>query len=202
MDYVEPHHYDRGMRLLERLSLERLRRGLLREARGAVLELGTGTGANLPLYGRDVQVTAIDVRPGHLAAAGRKARRAGMAATVVCANAQDLPYADAAFDTVVGTLVFCSIDRPEAALAEVRRVLRPDGRLLLLEHVRGLTPWSRRLTDWLHPLWFALQGECRLNRETAATVAAAGFHLDHTASHGRGLLQIIRATPIAEPHRP
>lgn len=200
MEYVESNQYDRGMRLLERFSLERLRRGLLREARGAVLELGAGTGANLPLYGRDVQVSAIDVRPAHLIAARKKARRAGVSATLTCADAQDLPFADGAFDTVVGTLVFCSIDRPEAALAEVRRVLRPDGRLLLLEHVRGQTPWSRRLTDWLHPLWFALQGERRLNRETAATVAAAGFRLDHTSAHGRGILQVIRATPVIAPH--
>jgi hypothetical protein len=73
--------------------------------------------------------------------------------------------------------------------------LRPDGRLLLLEHVRGLTPVMRRLTDWLHPLWFALQGECHLNRETARTVAAAGFNIVETSTHGWGLLQRIIARP-------
>jgi len=113
---------------------------------------------------------------------------------VAAADAHWLPFADGAFDTVVATLVFCSLSQPEAGLTELRRVLRPGGRLLMLEHVRGQTPWTRRLTDWLHPVWFALQGECHLNRETAATVAAAGFHLDHTSNHARGLIQTILAT--------
>ena len=105
-----------------------------------------------------------------------------------------VPFPAATFDTIVGTLVFCSIHDPLAALAELRRVLRPGGRLLLLEHVRGQTPVTRRLTDWLHPLWFAMQGECHLNRETAAAVAAAGFRVERAESHGRGMLQLIHAT--------
>lgn len=183
------------MWLLERFSLTRLRRPLLAAARGAVLEIGAGTGANLPLYDPDRRVVAIELRPERLATAARKAHVAGRAdVAVAAADAHDLPFPAASFDTVVGTLVFCSIGDPLAALAEIRRVLRPDGQLLLLEHVRGQTPLTRRLTDWLHPLWFALQGECHLNRETAATVAAAGFRVDATESHGRGLLQLIRAT--------
>ena len=195
MDAIDAQRYDRGMWLLERFSLTRLRRPLLAAARGAVLEIGAGTGANLPLYDPGRRVVAIELRPERLAAAARKAHAAGRAEVVVAAaDAHDLPFPAASFDTVVGTLVFCSIGDPLAALAEIRRVLRPGGQLLLLEHVRGQTSLTRRLTDWLHPLWFALQGECHLNRETAATVAAAGFRVDATESHGRGLLQLIRAT--------
>ena len=195
MDAIDAQRYDRGMWLAERASLRRLRRLVLAEARGAVLEIGAGTGANLPLYDPGLRVTAVELRPERLAAAARKAYAAGRTAqiAVAAANAHDLPFPTAAFDTVVGTLVFCSIHDPLAALAEIRRVLRPGGRLLLLEHVRGLTPWTRRLTDWLHPLWFAIQGECHLNRETAATVAAAGFRIERAESYGRGLLQMIRA---------
>jgi ubiquinone/menaquinone biosynthesis C-methylase UbiE len=195
MDHIDAQRYDRGMWLAERYSLTRLRRIVLAEARGSVLEVGAGTGANLPLYDAGLRVTAVELRPERLAAAARKAHAAGRAdVTVAAANAHDLPFPPTSFDTVVGTLVFCSIHDPLAALAEIRRVLRPGGRLLLLEHVRGQTPLTRRLTDWLHPLWFAMQGECHLNRETAASVAAAGFRVERAESHARGLLQLIHAT--------
>ncbi len=196
MDNLDAQNYDRGMWLLERASLRNLRRRLVSEAYGNVLEIGAGTGANLPLYPPGSAVTVIDLRPAHLAAAAAKARSTNprQAVFVACADGQQLPFPRGAFDTVVATLVFCSIREPLAALAEIRRVLRPGGQLLLMEHVRGATPITRRLTDWLHPLWFALQGECHLNRETAASVAAAGFQIEHSTRHVRSLLEIIQAT--------
>lgn len=200
MDSIEARNYDRGMWLLEHANLSRLRRRMVAEATGATLEVGAGTGVNVPLYDSDVTVTAIDLRPAHLTAAAEKARQIRRESNyvVACANAQELPFPSGAFDTVIGTLVFCSIHEPEVALTEIRRVLRPGGRLLLLEHVRGQTAITRRLTDWLHPLWFAMQGECHLNRETAKTVAAGGFRIDQTSQHARGVIQIIHATaPIA-----
>lgn len=192
--------YDRGMAPLERAGISKLRHRLTAEARGETLEIGVGTGANLGLYHPGTRVTAIDLESKRLGSAFAKARQNGRAeATILaCANVQDLPFPDHAFDTVVGSLVFCSIEQPEQALAEIKRVLKPDGRLLLLEHVRGQTPVTRRMTDWLNPLWFALQGSCHLNRETAATVAGGGFRLDHLSTHGRGLLQLIIAAPNAE----
>lgn len=195
MDNLAPGCYDQCMRPLERLSIARLRRQLLAGARGSVLEVGAGTGANLAHYPAHVSVTGVDLRPAHLVAAARKVGRHSPrpSLTLACANAESMPFATGAFDMVVGSLVFCSIHDPLAALAEIKRVLRPGGQLHLLEHVRGLTPLSQRLTDWLHPLWFALQGECHLNRETAATVAAAGFAITHTSQHARGVLQLIEA---------
>lgn len=192
MDSIDARRYDQGMWLLEHARLAELRQRLVEQAQGRVLEIGTGTGANLPYYVPGTQVIAVDLRPERLVAAQRKARHAAIA--VAAADAHWLPFADGAFDTVVATLVFCSLSQPAAGLTELRRVLRSGGRLLMLEHVRGQTPWTRRLTDWLHPVWFALQGECHLNRETAATVAAAGFRLDHTSNHARGLVQTILAT--------
>lgn len=196
MDNLESSFYDRCMWPLERLSLTRLRRHLLSEAEGAVLEVGTGTGVNLSWYPQDVAVTAIDLRPAHLAAALSKYSQnpRGHLLSVACGNAQKLPFADQVFDSVIGTLVFCSIHEPLTALTEIRRVLRPGGRLLLLEHVRGLNPLAKKVTDWLHPVWFALQGECHLNRETAETVAAAGFSITHTSQHAGGVIQIIHAS--------
>lgn len=185
--------YDRGMWFLERLSLARLRRSLLEGVEGDVLEIGAGTGANMPFYGHGARLSAVDRHPERLSAAATKATLP-VRPRIACADAQQLPFADASFDMVVGSLVFCSIAEPLRALDEARRVLRPRGRLVLLEHVRGLTPVSRRLTDLLHPLWFGLQGECHLNRETAATVAAAGFAVEQTSVHAKGVLQIISAT--------
>lgn len=188
-------NYDRGMWLLERSKLFRLRHRVASEVQGRTLEIGAGTGANILAYQPGVTVTSIDLRPENLSVARKKARRRrDLDFSAACADAQDLPFPDAAFDTVFGTLVFCSISEPERALVEICRVLRPGGRLLLLEHVRGQTAVSRKLTDWLHPLWFALQGVCHLNRETAATVAGAGFRIDETTTHSYGLLQVILAT--------
>lgn len=193
-------NYDRGMWLLERVRLSELRRRVVGNVTGETLELGAGTGANAPHFPPGVRVTAIDLRPSHLIAAGDKARQAGHQGeySVTCANAQELPFPDNVFDTVLGTLVFCSIANPQAALAEVLRVLRPEGQFILLEHVRGRTPVTRRLTDWLHPIWYAVNGVCHLNRETAASVARAGFRIDHTSIHARGLIQVIHATAPGE----
>lgn len=196
IDLVEADRYDQGMWLLERLSITRLRRQLLAGLHGQVLEIGTGTGANAPLYAADVTVTAIDLRPSYLRSAAQKAATNGRPADyqVVCADGQFLPFASGVFDAVVGSLVFCSIADPLAALREICRVLRPGGRLQLLEHVRGQTRLTQAMTDVLHPVWFAMQGECHLNRETAAAVAMAGFDVIETTTHGRGLLQLIKAT--------
>lgn len=198
MESINAKRYDQTMWLLERLSLVRLRRDLLSGVHGEVLEIGVGTGANLSLYAPGTYVTAVDIEPKRLTGATRKATRDDVdpAVHISCANAHDLPFPDDRFDFVVSTLVFCSIPQPDLALAEIKRVLRPHGRLLMLEHVRGQNFVTRRLTDWLHPLWFALQGECHLNRETAVTVREAGFALEETETHGMGVLQMIKARPL------
>ncbi|MCP4425571.1 MAG: class I SAM-dependent methyltransferase [Chloroflexi bacterium] len=197
MSVDEVKRYDRGMWLLESFSLRRLRRALWQEASGNVLEIGVGTGANVPFYSNGARrITAVDINPARLTGTVEKvgiASNGNRLFSASCADAQRLPFADNRFDTAVSTLVFCSIPQPELALAEIKRVLRPDGRFLLLEHVRGLNPIAQRLTDWLHPAWFALQHECHLNRETAVAVRAAGFHIQETRAHGWGVLQIIKA---------
>jgi ubiquinone/menaquinone biosynthesis C-methylase UbiE len=192
MSTIEAEQFDRGMRWLERWGIGHLRRELLRDVTGEVLEVGAGTGANLPIYGRAVHTIIVDIKSDRLQLARQKSSEPDTPAT--CADAQKLPFASNQFDVVVGTLVFCSIPQPELALAEIKRVLRPDGRLLLLEHTRGHGPISRRFTDWMQPLWFALQGECHLNRETAVTVQNAGFTIEHSSVHGYGLLQLMKAS--------
>ncbi len=193
----EAKQYDRAMALLERGTLGKLRHVLLSEVNGRILEIGAGTGVNLPIYTQASHVTAVDVDAKKLAGTAVRRETAVVPFTICQANAQQLPFANHQFDNVVGTLVFCSIPQPEKALAEIRRVLKPNGRLFLLEHVRGQNPIMQRVTDWLHPAWFALQKECHLNRETAVTVQNNGFVIEQTTVHGWGILQMIRARPAA-----
>lgn len=177
--------YDRMLAVAEDAGLRERRAALLAGARGRVLEVGAGTGANLPHYGD--AVTALVVTEPEAPMARRLRERAaalpaGSAPVeIVRAPAERLPFDDASFDTVVSTLVLCTVRDPARALAEIRRVLVPDGRLLFLEHVRaedpGLAGWQDRLT----PLWRRVGHGCHPNRDTAALLAAAGLHADPLA---------------------
>lgn len=165
---------------------------LLGAVRGRTLELGCGWGHNFHHYPAEAAVVAFDYAAGRVAAAAR--RRAPIPLAV--ADAQHLAWADAVFDTVVGTLVFCSIPRPELALAEVRRVLKPGGRLLLVEHVRGAPRWLAGAQDFLAPAWHWATGGCHLNRDTAAAVRAAGFEITQHRRAYAGVLQLLIARPV------
>lgn len=150
------------------------RRRLLAGARGRTLEVGIGTGRNLEHYAADVELTGVDVSARMLQRARRRAQRLGRAVDLVMGDVQALPFADASFATVVATCVFCSVADPGRGLAEVRRVLRPGGKVLLLEHVRPEQPLLGSLADGLTPLTQRLFGPA-LNRRTEATVAGAGL---------------------------
>jgi ubiquinone/menaquinone biosynthesis C-methylase UbiE len=164
-----PWLYDLQCALVERYGLRRWREWVVGGARGLSLDLGCGTGRNLPLFrGR---VVAIDLSAEALA----RARRRAPGALLVRANAEALPFRDGAFDTVVSGLVLCSVPDPDRALAEARRVLKDDGELRLLEHVRAESPWKARMQDRVAPLWTFVTGGCHPNRDTEAAVARAGF---------------------------
>jgi ubiquinone/menaquinone biosynthesis C-methylase UbiE len=166
-----PWLYDAGMAGCELLGLRRWRVWLAAGARGRTLDLGAGTGRNLPLLASGARAVAADPDGRTLA----RARRRAPAVPAVVARAEALPFRDGAFDTVLCGLVLCSVDDPAAALAEVRRVLAPGGAVRLLEHVRATAPWRARLQDRLQPAWTWVTGGCHPNRDTEATLAAAGF---------------------------
>ncbi len=193
MSLKQAKRYDRGLWILEAIAFRNLRKRLLENVSGKVLEIGIGTGANLPFYRFPESITGIDAHPGLLS--GLLTRNCSAPFAVCHAKAEALPFCAGSFDTIVSTLVFCSIPDVKAALEDVRRVLKPGGELLLMEHVRGRTPFSRRLSDWLHPAWFALQGECHLNRETELSIREAGYRIKTSTTHGHGLLQLIEAVP-------
>lgn len=164
--------YDLALRPFAR-RIDTLREELLSRSRGRVLELGVGTGLNLRFYPPGVEVTGIEPDAAMLRRA--KPRAAARAVQLLEGDAQALPFADASFDTVVGTLVLCTVPDPALAMREARRVLKPQGRLLLLEHVRRNTPLAGRVLDALTPLWKHVAGGCHLNRDPSQHFAEAGF---------------------------
>jgi ubiquinone/menaquinone biosynthesis C-methylase UbiE len=166
--------YDLLSRSAEKGELGRRRHDLLSGLEGTVLEIGAGTGLNLPHYQQAEKVVAVEPDPSMARRLPGRIAEASVPVEVVAGSAETLPFPDGAFDTVVITFVLCSVADPAAALAEIRRVLAPRGRLVLLEHVRGddeLARWQNRLT----PLHRKLAGNCHLNRDTKRAVAEAGF---------------------------
>ena len=169
-----PWLYDAICALVEWRGLAGWRRWLARGARGRTLDLGCGTGRNLPLFPAGVRAIGVDPAFDSL----QRARRRVPDATLVCGSAEALPFRPGVFDTVVCGLVLCSVPDPARGLAEVRRVLRADGTLRALEHVRSTRRWKARYQDWIQPAWTRLAGGCRPNRDTERTVEAAGFTIE------------------------
>lgn len=152
-----------------------MRHRLLADARGSVLEIGGGTGANLAQYGSAIETLVVtEPEPAMLRRLRAKAEERAPLATIVQAPAEELPFADDSFDTVVSTLVLCGVDDQSRSLREIHRVLRPGGSLLFLEHVRSDDPALARFQDRLNRLNRLVVG-CDCNRRTLATIEATGF---------------------------
>ena len=162
---------------MERRWMGGRRRRLLARASGAVLEIGGGTGANLSHYQHVDRVVVAEPDPFMRRRLTRKLEDARVPIEVSTAGAEELPFPDRSFDTVVSTLVLCTVPDQDSALDEVRRVLRPGGRLLFIEHVRAAGS-TARWQDRLEPLWRRLLGGCHPNRATAAAIENAGFEID------------------------
>ena len=176
--------YDRQIARAEEAGLRAARQRLLAGATGQVIEIGGGTGANLPCYGPAVEsLTVTEPMVPMIRRLERRIQDDGYNAKVLRAPAEDLPFDDDAFDTAVSTLVLCGVDDQPRALRELRRVLRPGGRLLFFEHVRSDDPARARLQDrmnWLNRLVVC----CDCNRATLSTIQQAGFtitQVEHTA---------------------
>jgi ubiquinone/menaquinone biosynthesis C-methylase UbiE len=187
-----PWLYDAMQAAFERGGLIRWRRWLVAGARGRTLDVGSGTGRNLPLYPPGVRVVGVEPHPQNLAAARRRAPRA----VLVQARAEALPFRDGAFETVVSGLVFCSIPEPPKGLAEIRRVLGPKGALRMLEHVRSTSPIWSRVQDAIQPAWTLLAGGCHPNRDTERMVEQAGFRIEEEGRRARNNMRRFQARPV------
>ena len=157
--------------------LSRLRPLVAGEATGVVLEIGAGTGANFPYYRKAQKIAAVEPDPFMLRRAGKRARHLGLDVEFHQAVAEALPFPDASFDTVVATLVFCTVADPARALAEVRRVLKPGGAFRFIEHVRAERGAAAGAQDLLTPVWQQFGAGCHLNRRTVDAIRAAGFEI-------------------------
>jgi ubiquinone/menaquinone biosynthesis C-methylase UbiE len=186
--------YDSQMQRAERAGLTEMRQALVAQAAGQVLEVGAGTGANLTHYGPGVSsLTVTEPDVSMMKRLERRVRAEAADTVVLRAPAEDLPFEDDTFDVVVSTLVLCGVDDQPRALREIRRVLRPEGRLLFFEHLRSTDPKLARTQDrinWLNQLMVC----CDCNRPTLDTISDAGFvitTLDHTS--------LPKAPPFARP---
>lgn len=184
--------YDPMLWLGEVAGMRRRRRRLLRGAHGRVLEIGAGTGLNLALYPDGLaELVVSEPDAGMRRRLLRRLARRGRVARVVDATAESLPLADASVDTVVSTLVLCTVDDPERTLAEIARVLRPDGQLLFIEHVRARSP---RLAGWQDRLarpWLHFAAGCRCNRATLDLLRSGGFAVSAEDAVWRGMPAIV-----------
>jgi len=192
-------HYDRSAKSYDRLiaGFERIFFGEGREwvcsrARGKVLEMAVGTGRNLPFYPREVHLTGIELSPKMLAIAHRRASEIGIEADLREGDAQNVPFPEASFDTVVATLALCTIPDDRRAVAEAARVLRPGGRLLLLEHVRSPFLPVRLLQRVLDPLTVLLEQD-HLLREPLRHVQSAGLVVERLERSKLGMAERLAA---------
>ncbi|MBW7852163.1 MAG: class I SAM-dependent methyltransferase [Rhodospirillales bacterium] len=157
-----------------------MRARLVPAAEGRVLEVGMGSGLNLPFYGPGTtEIFGLEPSPALLRMAGERARRLARPVRLLPASAEDIPLDAASIDTVVTTWTLCSIPDAARALGEMRRVLRPGGRLLFIEHGRAPDAAVRAWQDRLTPLWRRCAGNCHLNRPIDRLIEGAGFRLDH-----------------------
>ena len=186
--------YDRGQWISERLLLARLRQRLVSRARGRVLEVGIGTGLNLPHYDPAAVITGVDLSRPMLERALSRAQRLGRQLTLETMDAEALTFPDRAFDAVLSTLTLCTTPDPLRALREMARVCRPEGRVLLLEHGLG----TSALVNWM--LFRLAPGQvrryaCHLTRDVAALPEHAGLRVLRRERYLLGVLALIEAAP-------
>lgn len=181
--------YDPLMAPCEKGKFLAIRRGLLDEAYGEVLEIGSGTGVNFPLYSTEQvsHVIAIEPNPEMQKRSMKRLEHAQVLINLKEASAEHLPFKNEAFDTIVYTLVLCSVDDPAVALQEAKRVLKPGGQLLFFEHVRMEKKSLGWLQDKLTPVWKRMCDGCHLNRETLDTIKNTGFKIIKMRSDFNGL---------------
>lgn len=180
--------YDAVMKPLGLLGLDRWRRELLTGLTGRILEIGTGSGLLLALPGVPRPAVAIDLETKNLVRAQRRAP----GVLLLEADAEALPFPDESFDAAVASLVFCSIGDPARAAGELQRVVKPGGRVRLLEHTR-VEGVSGRMQDFLSPAWSALSGGCHLNRRPELLLEEAGLVVTRVVPHAGGYVRLIEA---------
>jgi ubiquinone/menaquinone biosynthesis C-methylase UbiE len=194
-------NYDKQIAFWERRLFGDGRQWICDQATGEVLEVAIGTGRNLPHYPDGIRLTGIEFSPAMLELARRHADQLGRKVDLRLGDAQALDLPDASFDTVVCTLSLCAIPDERLAIAEMRRVLRPGGRLLLLDHVAGASRWVRAV-QWLLERVTIPLGEEHLRRRPLHQVRAEGFEVERRERSKLGIVERLAARKPTEPSRP
>lgn len=171
-------------------------RAAVANAHGLVLEVGVGTGLNLRHYQHVRELVCVEPDPFMLARAQRRVRKPPFPVTLVRAAGEQLPFATGTFDAVVITLVLCTVQDPSATVAEIRRVIKPGGRLSFVEHVESSSAFLSRVQHALTPAWKRMAGGCHLNRDSVTTLIGAGFRLENMERGQRGIL--VHGTATAD----
>jgi ubiquinone/menaquinone biosynthesis C-methylase UbiE len=194
--------YDPTVWVGELAGMRRRRAALVANAYGHVVEIGAGTGLNIPHYPADIaELNITEPEPGMRRQLARRLERHGRIAQLIDAPAQRLPLADASVDTVVSTLVLCTVEDPENALREIARVLRPDGQLLFIEHVRASTRFLAACQDKLREPWRHFAGGCICNRPTLDLMRACGFTVTADDVVWRGMPAIVHPLAVGRATR-
>jgi ubiquinone/menaquinone biosynthesis C-methylase UbiE len=186
--------YDRVEGILGLLGVSRLRRRVLQQASGKVLEVAVGTGKNLPYYSHECRIIALDLSREMLNITRKRAAKLSMNVSFLLADAEALPFLDESFDTVVSSLSTCTFPDPVTALKEMARVCRPKGKVLLLEHGRSDREWLGRWQD-RHADQFAKPLGCHWNREPLELVRRAGLKIVEARRVFLGIFNEISVEP-------
>jgi ubiquinone/menaquinone biosynthesis C-methylase UbiE len=190
--------YDRSIAFWEKLLFRDGRQWVCSRAQGEVLEVAIGTGRNLTFYPAGVRLTGIDLSPAMLERARERAGELGMEVDLREGDAQDLPFPGGSFDTVVCTLSLCNVPDDRRAVAEMKRVLRPGGRLLLLDHIRAASGLGRAVQKALEFVWVRLEGE-HLLRRPLEHAKAEGLRIEERERYKRGIVErVLARKPEAE----
>ena len=185
--------FNRREWILEFLVLRHYRKKLVNQTKGKILEIGIGTGRNLPYYPKECEIIGVDLSEKMLETARGFALKLGLSITLLTMDAENLAFKDNTFDTVLCTLSLCTVPNPIHALYEMKRVCKPEGKILLLEHVRSHNQILGKIQDLLTPLIVRKIG-CHLNRDTLGNIKKAGLNIDYLENHLTEIIKIIHAT--------
>src|SRR3954454_22084388 len=188
--------YDFFMSPLERRTFKEIRRDLLTRAYGKVIELGSGTGVNFPLYQHVESVTAVEPSRYMIEQSEMNKELAVIPIEIIQASAEQLPFEKDSYDTVVATLAFCTIPDVDKALKEMKRICKANGKILLFEHVKMDNPILAKLQIYLTPFWKKICDGCHLDRDTVNLLKSKGFQVVEIKKFYRGLFVMIEIKNI------
>ncbi|NOR81551.1 MAG: methyltransferase domain-containing protein [Methyloprofundus sp.] len=185
-------YFDRIESMMEKMMMGELREKIWQKVQGEkILEVGVGTGKNFPYYPAKA-ITAIDFSPAMINEAKKKSQHLGVVVDLSIMDVQQLDFPDNYFDSVIGTFLFCSVPRPKQGLLELKRVCKPGGEVLLLEHVLSSNKIAAAIMHFLNPITVRLVG-ANINRETVKTVQACGFSSVEVMSESSHIVKMIKA---------